>query len=173
MIFAIFFLIYCNDNNFLGGGSFYPSNTLDRTLSVLGFAEGFKIKRVLWNPCRREAGQRMLFDWKYFWKLRWDGSFEYGSNLLGQKRREAGSGLYPSSRDPFLKYLIRNHWLYGPSVAQPNRSKSKLKTLAISFAANEKPLLFNETSIIAQPIPLVKSTKKSTQTFLWSDVSAI
>ena len=39
MIFPIYLLIYCNDNNIFGweaehffeGGSFYPSNTLDRT----------------------------------------------------------------------------------------------------------------------------------------------
>ena len=35
MIFPICLLVYCNDTIFfLGGGSFYPSNTLDRTLYV-------------------------------------------------------------------------------------------------------------------------------------------
>ena len=57
--------MYCNDNNFGRGGggrgSFYPSNTLDRTLPVWGFAEGFKLE--LWNLRRCDAGQRMLFDW--------------------------------------------------------------------------------------------------------------
>ena len=44
MIFPTYLLIYCNDNNIflgggveeaghLGGGGFYPSNTLDRTLA--------------------------------------------------------------------------------------------------------------------------------------------
>ena len=43
MIFPIQILIYCNDNNIFGGklgifwgGTFYPSNTLDRTLAVYG-----------------------------------------------------------------------------------------------------------------------------------------
>ena len=44
MIFPILLLIFCNDNNIFGGkaghlggggGSFYPSNTLDRTLPTL------------------------------------------------------------------------------------------------------------------------------------------
>ena len=86
--------------------------------------------------------------------------------MPGQKRREAGSGLYPSSRDPFLKYLIRDHGLHGPYVAQPNWSKSKLKTLAISFAANENAFYSTKPASLHKLFPLVKSAKKSTQTFL-------
>ena len=45
MIFPILLLIFCNDNNIflggklgiLGGGSFYPLNTLDRTLPTLRY----------------------------------------------------------------------------------------------------------------------------------------
>ena len=44
MIFPILLLIFCNDNNIFGGkaghfwgGSFYPSNTLDRTLPTLRY----------------------------------------------------------------------------------------------------------------------------------------
>ena len=44
MIFPILLLIFCNDNifggkagHFGGGGSFYPSNTLDRTLPTLRY----------------------------------------------------------------------------------------------------------------------------------------
>ena len=50
------------------------------------------------------------------------------------------------------------HGLHGPYAAQPNSSKDKL---AISFAANEKPLYSTKPASL-----LVKSTKKSTQTFL-------
>ena len=37
------------------------------------------------------------------------------------------------------------------------------------FRSKRKALVFKETSIIAQPVPLVKETEKSTQTLSWPD----
>ena len=57
-------------------------------------------------------------------------------------------------------------------MAPSNRSKGKLDSTD-QFLSERKALVFKETSITAKPIPFVKSTEKSTQTLLWSKVSAI
>ena len=50
-------------------------------------------------------------------------------------------------------------------VAPSNRSKDS----GGQFRSKRKALVFKETSIIAQPVPLVKETEKSTQTLSWPD----
>ena len=57
-------------------------------------------------------------------------------------------------------------------MAPSNRSKGKLDSTD-QFLSERKALVLKETSITAKPIPFVKSTEKSTQTLLWSKVSAI
>ena len=69
-----------------------------------------------------------------------------------------------------------NFWntLYVTPWNQSNLRSSK--DFSNQFHSKQKALVFNETSITAQPFPLVKSTEKSTQTLLclsWPDVSAI
>ena len=52
------------------------------------------------------------------------------------------------------------------------RSKGKPDSI-VQFLRERKALVFKETTITAKSIPFVKSTEKSTQTLLWSKVSAI
>ena len=50
-----------------------------------------------------------------------------------------------------------------------HRIGQKAKGSSGQFRSKRKALVFKETSIIAQPVALVKETEKSTQTLSWPD----